>query len=201
MNSYRLRRIVPVVLTIIVIAIIIAALVSLARVIFFSNSQSSEVSQTDISRDALLSSGIGRAVSMNVRGPIVADENFKSYQILVTPSQRKYTTFQGYLREPIKEEVFDNSIAAYEQLVYALDKANLAKGVSFTGENNDLRGVCATGTIYEFKILNEDKTIKQLWTSSCSAARGSLSANLTQLTSLFRAQIPNIKSYTSNLWR
>lgn len=191
MARYRTSRIIPVALILIITAIAIAALVSMARVIFFNSGSGDNNAQPDISREALMSTSADRSVKMIVRGAIVADETFRSYQIEVSPGMRSLTTYTGYLDNPIDSITLGNNIPAYEQFVFALDRANLAKGTELTGEKNDLRGICATGKVYEFQILKADKSVKSLWTSTCKGSAGSLDASVSQLTNLFTAQIPD----------
>ncbi|MFY9228303.1 MAG: hypothetical protein WAO28_03180 [Candidatus Microsaccharimonas sp.] len=190
MARYRTSRILPVALVIIVIIIAIAALVSLARIVFFS-STSTTPATVDTSKEALLDTSVGRSVSMTVRGPIVADEEFQSYQIDISNNVREIKTYKGYLDTVVDSVALSNNVAAYEQFVYALDKANLAKGVELSGDRNDIRGICATGRLYEFTILNNKQPVKRLWTSTCKGSAGSLNANVSQLTSLFVNQIPD----------
>jgi len=189
MANYRTSRIIPIILVIVIIIIAIASLVSLARVVFFSGS-STETSQVDVSQDALLNTGMTHSVQMTVRGPIVADEEFHSYQIDISPTSRTLRTYNGYLGSVVNEVTLDNSVAAYEQFVFALDKANLTKGTELEGDKNDVRGICATGRVFEFAIINGTDVVKQLWTSTCKGSKGSLDASVDQLQSLFVAQIP-----------
>lgn len=190
MTNYRTSRIIPVVLVVVIIIIAIAAIVSLARVVFFSGT-TDKVAVLDISRDALLNSSVGHSISMTVRGPIVADEEFHSYALSVSPDVRTITTYTGYLNTTVDQKALGNNVAAYEEFVHALDKANLAKGEQLDGDKNDTRGICATGSVYEFSILNNGETVKKLWTSTCGGSKGSLDASVTQLTSLFVRQIPD----------
>lgn len=199
MASYRTNRILPIALILIVAAIAIAALISLARVVFFSGSTTTNTSQADVSEEALLSTTADRIVKMTVRGPIVADEAFHSYQITVTPNARTLTTYTSYLDTQIDAINLGNNIPAYEQFVYALDRANLVKGHQLTGADDDIRGICATGLVYQFEILQGTQSIKELWTSTCSGSKGSLDANVKQLTDLFTAQIPNAQSLISKI--
>lgn len=189
MVNYRTSRILPIILVIVIIVIAVAAIVSLARIVFFSDSSTPAV--VDESRTALLSTSAGRSVSMTVRGPIVADEEFHSYQIDISPNNRSIKTYTGYLGAVVASNSLTNSVSAYEQFVYALDKADLAKGIELEGDRNDVRGVCATGRVYEFSILNNGQSVKKLWTSTCKGSTGSLKASVTQLTSLFVNQIPD----------
>ena len=191
MATYRSSRVLPIILVIVIIIIAIASLVSLARVVFFSGNQNSnDTTQLDTSQEALLNTDPGHSVTMTVRGPIVADETFQSYKIVVTPNDRSLITYRGYLDSVVDQVNLGNNTAAYEQFVYALDKANLARGEE-TEQNSDVRGICATGRVYEFSILSAGDTVKRLWTSTCSGSRGTLDANVEQLTGLFVSQFPN----------
>lgn len=198
MANYRTSRIIPVALVIIIIVIAVAALVSLARVVFFSgNSTTPDV--VDTSREALLSTSAGHSVRMSVRGPIVANEEFNSYQITVSPSSRTIQTYVGYRESVVERKSLGNNVASYEQFVYALDKADLAVGDELEGDRNDVRGVCATGRLYEFSILKDGEPVKYLWTSTCKGSPGSLDASVDQLTELFVAQIPDAETLINNV--
>ena len=190
MANYRTSRIIPVVLVVVIIIIAIASLVSLARVVFFSGSLSTKTSQVDVSRDALLNTSSNHSVSLTVRGPIVADEVFHSYKIDISATNRHITTYTGYLNTVVEQTSLGNSVASYEEFVHALDKANLTKGKQLTGDKNDTSGVCATGSVYKFTIYDGSNSVKDVWTSTCGGSKGSLDANVTQLTQLFVKQIP-----------
>lgn len=199
-SSYKNTRIIPIALILIITAVAIAALITLARAVFFSGNGQTPVSKANVGREALLNTNASHSIKMNVRGPIVADEDFRSYQITVSPSARNMTIAKGYSDSPIGNTSLTNTTVAYSQFVNALDKANLAKGVEFTGEKNNLQGICATGYVYEFQILDSNKSVQQLWTSTCSGSRGSLNASVDQLKSLFIAQIPNATTTIGNIW-
>lgn len=198
MAKYNTLRIAPIALIIIIVAIAIAVIVSLARVMFFSDNQGSPQA-VDISREALLSTTVERSVKMTVRGEIVADEQFKSYQITVSPSSRDFVVYNGYLDRPVESVSLKNNIPAYEEFVYALDKAGLARGTQLADDRNDTRGVCASGNVYEFHIMNSGETVKHLWTSTCSNWKGSLIGDVKDLTDLFELQIPTSKEVIRKL--
>lgn len=191
-------RVVPIVIALIVVVIVIAAAISIGQALF-SGGGSDEPSEQDTSRQALLSTSTDRSVRMTVRGALVADENYRSYQITITPSERTITTYSGYLEDEIRSESYSNNVQAYEELVYALDKANLMQGTQLEGEANDLRGLCATGRITEFETRRGSSTNKQLWTSSCSGSKGSLEANLEQVQNLIMNQIPDSEEILDDL--
>ncbi len=191
MAHYRNSRILPTILTIVVIVIAIAGLVALARVLFFSGSAPEDQAQVDTSQQQLLDTNEGNAVRMTVRGPIVANENFRSYQITVAPGSRVIQTYTGYLDTVLEQQTLDNNTAAYGQFVFALDRANMVVGTPFEGERNDVRGICATGRVYEFSTLKAGEVVETLWTSTCNGSKGSLRANSTQLSELFVSQIPD----------
>lgn len=182
-------RFVPIIVVLIVIAVAVAALVSLGKAMFSDTSKTPEA--VDTSQQSLLSTVADRSVRMTVRGPIVADENFRSYQVIITPSSRTVTTYSGYLDKTLSTNTFGNNVKAYEEFVYALDKADMVKGTQLAAEADDIRGVCATGKVYEFDTLSAGKSTKHLWTSTCKGSRGSFNASVTQVQNLFTEQIPD----------
>lgn len=199
MTRYKTSRILPVILTIVIIIVAITALVAFARLLFFSGSSTDTAAQVDASQQQLLDTSSGNAVSMTVRGAIVAQENFRSYQITISPNQRTIQTFSGYLGTVIEQQTLTNNVAAYDQFVHALDKANMVKGTPFSGEQNDVLGICATGKLYEFSTVKNNEPVEMLWTSTCGGSPGSLQANTTQLSQLFLAQIPDGSRMISGL--
>lgn len=187
------NRFLPLFITLIVIVLIIVAIVSIGRAIFGGGgSETPAEGEADKGRTALLDSDSSNSVSLTVRGPIVADEDFKSYRITVSPSNRNMTAFTGYLDEEDRAKNLKNNTEAYEQFTHALDKANMMKGTEPSGtEEDDLRGICASGYVYEYAVLVEDEPVKHLWTSTCSGSKGTLDASTDQLNALFLAQIPD----------
>lgn len=194
MNRSKVSRIVPIALVLIVIAISVAALVSIGRTLFGGGGTQSVA---DTSQASLINTSADRSVRMTVRGPIVANENFRSYQLVVTPNDRTLATYSGYLNQPIGDLRLENNTKAYEEFVFALNRANMAQGEAFTGDKDDTRGVCATGKVYEFEILTGTQVVKRLWTSTCKGSAGSLRASVSQLQNLFLQQVPTNKTLLS----
>jgi hypothetical protein len=197
MANYRTSRILPTILTIVIIIVAIAGLVGLARLIFTGST--SKPPTTDNSQRKLLDSSEGRAVSMTVRGPIVADEDFRSYSVTISPTSRQFQAYTGYLDVITDQETLPNNTAAYEQFVHALNKANMVAGTPLEGEKNNILGVCASGKVYEFSLLNAGDIEEMLWTSTCSGSKGSLKASAAQLSELFLDQIPESADITASL--
>jgi hypothetical protein len=190
-------RVIPIVLVVLVMAIAIAVLITVGRAIF-GGDQSSQ-GQTDTGRQALLSTTSGHSVRMTVRGPIVANENFQSYLVLISPESRLLNNYTGYLGQSTSTKQLSNNVKAYEEFVHALDKATLMDGTAFSGDKDDTRGICATGSVYEFDVLTNGSSTKHLWTSTCSGSRGSLKGSLTQDKNLFMKQIPGADMASSQI--
>lgn len=187
------QRFIPIIFLLVVVALIIAAIVSIARVFIGSGEPTTPVSDTTTS--VLLDTSDSHAVRMTVRGQIVANEDFRTYQVTITPGSRDFTRYKGYLEQPLQTKHYGNNVKAYDEFVHALDKANFAKGEPLTGDANDTRGVCADGVLYEFEIMEGDNTFKQLWTTTCKGSVGSLKASADQLKQLFLAQVPGATQY------
>lgn len=199
MANYRTRRFIPVALVIVVAIIAVVGLVYLARIMFFSGG--SILVPSDTSREALVSTTVDRSVRMKVRGPILADEDFRSYQIRISPNQRALTLYEGYENDQINDTVLYNNIPAYIQFVNALDRARMMNGTELGGEMNNTAGVCASGLLYEFQILNKNDVQKSLWASTCNTPRGSLRGNVNILSGLFIKQIPDAQKKINDLWQ
>jgi hypothetical protein len=183
-------RILPLIIVILVVALVIAALVSIGRVIFTSGNTSSAPESTDAVLSAVRNTGVDRSVRWTVRGPIVADEDFRSYQITVSPTERTYVTYSGYLDHVNDTKTYPNNERAYEEFVYALDKAGI--GQTKNAKDTDFRGVCATdGFAYVFDTLSGNTADHTLWTTSCKGSKGSMAANVAQVHALFVNQIPD----------
>jgi hypothetical protein len=185
------------IIVLIVVAIAIAALVSAGKAIFGGDKGST--SQTDAGQTALLNTAAGNSVRMTVRGPIVADEDFRSYRVSVDASGRNLSTYSGYISQVIDSKQLDNNTKAYEQFVYALDKADMMKGTALTGAADDTRGICATGRVYEFEVLQGGMVVKRLWTSTCRGSSGSFKGSVDQVSKLFLDQIPNSKTLLKSI--
>jgi hypothetical protein len=202
-------RFFPLIIIIVIVALVIAALVSIGRAVFNSGDGNSEeqTSQLDSDREALLNTSTGRSVQMTVRGPIVAQEEFTSYRVSASNGERSMKVYKGYLEEETNGKTLGNNTQAYEEFVYALDKANMmnARSVANDESESDLRGICARGYVYEYATVSGGNEVKKLWTSTCDGSKGTLNASKDQLSELFLAQIPGsnelIPFRTSNILR
>lgn len=183
-------KLLPIALVIIVTIVAIIALVSIGRALLGRGS-SEEVPQENPAAQKLLVSEVDRSVRMTVRGPIIADEDFNSYQIEISPVGRRMTTYKGYQDGVIEDERLGNTTTGYEEFIYALDRANFTKEGQLPEDAGDLRGLCATGRLYTFEILQAQSTIKQLWTTSCRDASGSFRGEAALVRDLFLKQIPD----------
>ena len=192
-NSF--SRFVPILLVIVITIVAVAAVLAIGQALFGGDNnqnQDQEQAETvDIGNESLLSSESGRSIRLTVRGPIVADESHRSYQVTISPSSRVMATYEGYLESEMDIKKYDNNTSAYEELIYALQKRKMMDGIELTDEQNDLRGICATGKIYMFETLMDDETVKTLWTSDCSGSKGSALANVDEIIDMFIKQIPD----------
>ncbi|MES2876127.1 MAG: hypothetical protein V4678_01525 [Patescibacteria group bacterium] len=190
-------RFFPLIVIIVIVALVIAAIVSIGRAVFNSGdgNEAEQTSQVSEDREALLNTSVGRSVTMTVRGPIVAEENFTSYRVGASNSERSMNVYRGYLEEQTNGKTLPNNTQAYEQFVYALDKANMTQtaGAANDDEAKDLRGICARGYVYEYAVLSGGNEVKKLWTSTCEGSKGTLNASTDQLSQLFLDQIPESK--------
>ncbi len=181
-------KVLPIILMIIVAVVAIIAMVSIGRALLGRGSQSAPVE--DPASRALLNTEIDRSVRMTVRGPITANEDFRSYEIEISPIGRRMTTYRGYNNQVIDDVRLGNSTEAYTELVNALSLANFTKTASSAVGVDEIAGVCATGRVYTFTLLQAQSSVKQLWTASCRGVDGSFEGNAVLVRDLLQGQIP-----------
>ncbi|MDO4781361.1 MAG: hypothetical protein Q4A34_03175 [Candidatus Saccharibacteria bacterium] len=196
-NSF--SRFVPILLVIVITIVAVAAVIAIGRAVLGGDKKSQQAQTADVGREALLSTDAGRAVRVTVRGPIVADEKFRSYQITIAPDSRVMTTYEGYLERQLSVKQLDNTARGYEELVYALDKRKMMEGRALPEEKNDLRGICANGKVYTFETLKNNSPVKTLWTSDCGGSKGSAVASVEEVLDMFQKQIPDGKKMASEV--
>jgi hypothetical protein len=190
-------RFLPLFITLVIVIIAVIAVVSIGRAIFFSGDDDKQPTQTDAtSQSNLIKTTSDRGVQLTVRGPIVADENFTSYTITASPSTRMMSVYNGYLDSVRDQRSYENNGQAYAQFVYALDKADMTKGKATDAKDDDLRGICATGYVYEYATTLNGQVVDRLWTSTCGGSKGTLDASTSQLNNLFQKQIPDYNDLT-----
>lgn len=196
-NSF--SRFVPILLVIVITIVAVAAVIAIGRALFGKNDSGQTDQNVNTGQVALLSTEEGRAVRLTVRGPIVANENFRSYSVIISPSSRDMTTYEGYLDKEINQKKLDNNVKAYTELIYALDKRKMMNGTQLTEQQNDLRGICASGKVYKFETLKDNSVVKSLWTSDCSGSKGSAQANVNEILDMFLKQIPDGKKMAAGI--
>ena len=196
-----LSRFIPILLVIVIMIVAIAAVIAIGRALLGggSSNNSTNTAVTDEGRTALLTVDNSRSVRLTVRGPIVANENFRSYRVTISPEERDITTYGGYLENVLETKKFDNNNRAYEELVHALDKRRMMDGRVLAEEQNDLRGICASGQIYQFDTLVNGETVRSLWTSDCDGSKGSATANVSEVINMFLNQIPEGRKIVSGV--
>lgn len=183
-------RVLPIIVVIIVIALVVAALVTVGRMVFGGTSDTKKDTGVTSLQDAVLERTASRSVRWTVRGPIVADEKFRSYQVTVSPTSRSYITYSGYLDQVTETKTYDNNSKAYEEFVFALDKAGISK--TRNSADSDFRGVCATnGIAYMFETLDDNDVDNSIWSSSCKDSAGTMGADPLKIQALFVNQIPD----------
>lgn len=198
MNSGRKSQLLPVILIVIIVVVSVAAIVALARTLLFGGGEE-EPAENDPQETALVQTTADRSVRMTVRGQITADEEFRSYQITVSPSSRVMTTYAGYLDQQIDSVRLDNNTRAYEEFVYALDRAGMMDGTPLEGVENDRRGLCPSGKILEFETLQNAQAVELLWTTTCGGVNGSFKANASQIGDMFLEQVPQGQELLNNI--
>lgn len=186
-----LSRFVPIILVVLITIVAVAAVIAIGRSLLGGGQRQEQQVQVDVGREALLSTDTARAVRITVRGPIVAQEKHRSYRVMVSPDKRQMVTYEGYLDAQLEEKTLDNNAAAYTEFVYALEKRKMMESRKISEEQDDLRGICASGRVYKLETLLNGEPVKTVWTSDCGGSKGSAVANVNEIVQMFLKQIPD----------
>lgn len=186
MSRYQKRSTFSLVITFIVAAIVLAGVISATRAIFFSSTQ--KEANKDVSKELLLNTSASHSVSMYVRGPIVANNQHYSFKMSVGSTARNITTYIGYEGAVLKSVNLANNQPAYEQFVYALQRAKFTNEHMLSPDKNDTKGICATGRVYYFSLNTDNQSQSTRWTTSCRGEDGSFRGQFDSVRALFYAQ-------------
>ena len=129
------------------------------------------------------------SVRMSVRGPIVAKENHYSIIISIAQAERTITTFRGYDGDVMDTQTIGNTKASFSDFLAALNRAGFMTEDKSIGTEN--QGICAVGQLIFFEILENDKSVGKLWTTSCPKLNGNFGGLVINVQDLFLNQIPN----------
>ncbi len=185
-------RIFPLILSVVIGVALIAGLITISGYLFAGDDGKKSDSELISPRDELVKLNTSRSVQVTIRGPIVANEEFETIRIKISPNYRKYNKYSGYLEDKQFAKSYKNNMKAYEQFVYALDKARMTRPGKNkpTEEMQDIRGICATGKVYDYEILDGQQVVYRAWTSTCKGSQGTFGASVKQVNNLFISQIP-----------
>lgn len=190
-------RFFPILVVIIIAAIVIFGIVSVVRSSLGNDSSKKKETPTVSLTSQLLNTDDGRSVSMEVRGPIVGDEAFRSYQMTISPMSRSITTWSGYDHSNIIDsETLTNDTKSYDEFVHALDYAGYIKTDKV--DIHDTSGLCANGRVYTFTIAAGADSLDDRWTTNCGI-KGNFRGNGTAIRQLFLKQMPNATEYVSKI--
>lgn len=181
----KLRWILILFLTLVIIIITGWGLYTIAKRIFTSGSDLPaqisnvyEVSNAD-------------STTFHVDGPVVASEDHRSYDITVSQNVASIKVYKAYGATVISEKSYLNTQESYSTFLSALENLDVANRVKNTTETDDLNyaGICAIGKTY---ILSFDNDLTR-WSTTCSRKQGTANFAMVTVKDLFEKQIPDFR--------
>lgn len=137
-------------------------------------------------------------VRYTIDNPVQANDSHKDIIVTVGKDQATLTVTQGYEGTVVRSKSYDNNENAYATLLAALERSG---GYTLGNTDKDLqdeRGYCATGDRYDYDIIDgSGNRIQHLWSTSCKDK--TFKGNIDIVNNLFRAQIPDFDSLTSDV--
>ncbi|MDZ7785947.1 MAG: hypothetical protein U5L95_02390 [Candidatus Saccharibacteria bacterium] len=171
---------------------VLATIFILIAVIFWALSGGpSEVVEEDDAAKLSTYADSSAKVSYEVRGEIVANEEHQSIRFTIDRNQRVFEVFDGYQKKVIKKKTFSNNSKAYEEFIYALDRAGFINQQEADFDTE--KGVCPEGNVMVYKLADQGEDISRLWSGSCDDEAGTFGGDDDDVEDLFEAQIPDYR--------
>lgn len=132
-------------------------------------------------------------VRLSIDDRVDATENHYTVRITVGRDQRAIEVIRGYQEEVIAAQEFDNNLESYTVFLRALQFQGYTNGDTDPGKADE-RGLCPTNRRYIYEVINPGGDSEQrFWNSECKV--GTFKGNGSVIRNLFRAQIPDYKTY------
>ena len=126
-----------------------------------------------------------------VDGPVVANEEHRSYEIAVSQNVVSMKVYKNYGGVLIAQKSYPNTSDSFDAFLSALDNYNITARTKKTTVDNDFEelGVCPSGKRY---IVELDESIRR-WSTSCSNKQGTAGFSMSRVRSLFQKQVPDYR--------
>ena len=157
--------------------------------LFLIFGRSSSKPKTDNSKTTNLAQYASRDsfVVYTVQGKVGGDDTHRSIRITVTPTERRIEILRGYENFVERSQTYDNTQAAYESFLAALDRAGFGRKQQAKFDSS--KGVCPLGKRYYYELDNNGDKEIDTWGSSCSRAEGNFGGAINLVRTLFESQI------------
>lgn len=189
----RLRWILVVAVALLALLLVGWGIFSIARGVFNDLSGSGEPETSQVGDSEVLEAKSTRVI---VEGPVVANENFSSYEIEVSQNVVSMRTFKTYRRILVSEKSYKNNKIAYDVFLSSLEKMGVTSRIRRTDTKDDYaeQGTCPTGQTHIFEI---DDDLRR-WTTTCRGVDGTAGFSMSRVMSLFESQVPDFSELVSD---
>lgn len=122
-----------------------------------------------------------------VDGPVIANQEHVAMRITVERMQAKIEMISGYDNQVVRQAVVPNTENSYRAFLKSLESLGFTKP-PLAVVDSDKEGKCPLGTRYTYKLTDGNRSVINLWSTSCGA--GTYSGQRASTRQLFVRQIP-----------
>ncbi len=131
-------------------------------------------------------------------GPVSASQTHDVVKITVNQSETTIDVIKGYEGQVVDSRTYPMNPNSYAAFLLSLKHANFNLGD--TNSNlSDERGYCPTGDRYVYQLKDGESNVLRFWNTSCGTKFGTFKGQGPLIRQLFRMQIPDYDSLTTNL--
>ncbi len=138
------------------------------------------------------------AVSMSIEGSVTAPVNHNKVVVKVNKSDAEIDVYQGYDNKIINTKSYPNTVNSYETFLRSIYFAGFTQG-QYNASLANPAGRCSMGSTYTYNIYLNGSTVQSYWETDCGGVSKTFKGSSSVVQSLFRQQIPDYNSISSNL--
>jgi len=149
--------------------------------------------------DLMQMNGDGTEMVFTSFGRLVAEEQRRGIRISVSQDERKVEVLTGYESVVSSSQIFPNTATSYDNFLAAVKRAGFI--AARKTDIIDERGVCPTGSRFNYNVLDYGEEVVHLWGTSCAKGQGTFAGNASLIARLFQSQIPGYNKIAADVRR
>lgn len=137
-------------------------------------------------------------VIYTIDGPVSSNQTHNSVRIAVDQDESTIEAIEGYEGHVIRSRTYPMNSSAYTAFLLSLKHAGYTIGDT-NPDLKDERGYCPTDDRFIYELKDNDEEVQRFWNTSCDYSQGTFKGKSSLIEDLFKLQIPDYDTVSSDL--